>query len=61
MTRLVSADGAEVDLEGIRSAREHGEYGFTQFLGPDDDLDARRAVIASELETVRALCEGAIR
>ena len=34
------------------------EYGFTQFLGPDDDLAERRAVVAAELETVRAMCEG---
>jgi Polyketide cyclase / dehydrase and lipid transport len=34
-------------------------YIFTQFLGPDDDLDHRRAVVAGELQTVRRLCEEA--
>jgi hypothetical protein len=33
------------------------EFGFTQFLADDADLEQRRAVVASELETVRALCE----
>jgi hypothetical protein len=34
------------------------EFSFTQFLGPGDDLDERRAVVAAELQAVRAICEG---
>jgi hypothetical protein len=39
---------------------EGSDYSFTQLCGPEMDADAvarQKAVVASELETVRALCE----
>jgi hypothetical protein len=52
-------DGVEIGAFSRVVANGRGsEYAFTQFIADDGDLEQRRAVVASELETVRALSEG---